>query len=89
MAAAFGLSKEAALRSITLSPAEILGVADRVGSLDEGKDATLFVSTGDALETRSQVSLAFIQGRKIDLSDRQKMLYKKYREKYRQLKLID
>ncbi|MEE8336229.1 MAG: amidohydrolase family protein [Candidatus Neomarinimicrobiota bacterium] len=89
MAAAFGLSKETALRSITLSTAEILGVADRVGSLDEGKDATLFVSTGDALETSSQVRLAFIQGRKIDLSDRHKILYKKYQEKYRQLKLID
>jgi len=89
MAAAFGLSKAEALRSITLSAAEILGAAPEVGSLDEGKDATLFVSNGDALEIRSLVSMAFIQGRKIDLNDRHKTLYKKYQEKYRQLKLID
>lgn len=87
-AAAYGLPKEEALKSITLYPAEILGIADRVGSLEPGKDATLIITNGDPLEITTQVEIEFIQGRKIDLSDRQKMLYAKYQEKYRQLRLI-
>lgn len=82
-AAAYGLPPEEALRAITLYPAQIFGVADRLGSLDAGKDATLFVSTGDALETPSQVTLAFIGGRRIDLNNRHKRLWEKYQEKYR------
>lgn len=81
-AAAYGLPADDALRSITLTPAEILGVADRVGSLDAGKDATLFVATGDPLETATQVTAAYVQGRKLDLTDRHKQLYQKYRTKY-------
>lgn len=77
-AAAYGLDPAEALRAITLSPAVILGVADRLGSLEPGKDATLFVSTGDPLETRSQVTRAWIRGREIDLSNRQTRLYEKY-----------
>jgi len=83
MAAAFGLDQEKALEAITLSPAKILGVADRVGSLDKGKDATLFLSDGHMFETSSNVTRAFIQGREIDLSNRHKRLWLKYREKYR------
>ena len=71
------------MKSITLYPAEILGVADRVGSLDAGKDATLIVTDGDPLETATQVEAAFIQGRAVDLNDRHKRLWKKYEEKYR------
>lgn len=82
---AYGLPADAALRAITLSPAEILGVSDRVGSLDVGKDATLFVASGDILATESQVEMAWIQGREVDLNDRQKRLWNKYQEKYRQL----
>jgi len=85
MAAAFGLSPEQALRSITLSAAEILGVADRVGSLEVGKEATLFIADGDMLEIPTQVEQTFIQGTLTDMSDRHKDLYKKYQEKYRQL----
>ncbi len=84
-AAAYGLPPEEALRAITLSPAEILGVADRVGSLEPGKDATLFLATGDPLEEATRIERAFIQGRVVDLSDKQKVLYEKYREKYRRL----
>jgi len=80
-AAAFGLSQDDALRAITLWPAEILGVADRVGSLEEEKDATLFIADGDILETATQVEAAFIQGREVDLDDRHKRLYRKYRER--------
>lgn len=85
MAAAFGLPKDVALKSITSYPAEILGVADRVGSLEIGKDATLFVSDGDPLETTTQVEAAYIQGRHVDLSDRHKRLWKKYQTKYQRL----
>ncbi len=84
-AAAYGLPREEALRSITLYPAQILGVADRVGSLEPGRDATLFVSTGDPLETETQITQAWIQGRKVDLSSRHTQLNAKYLEKYRQL----
>lgn len=87
MAAAFGLPREVALRAITLSPAEILGVADRIGSLEAGKDATLIVTDGDPLETPTQVEQAYIQGRKIDLGNRHRRLWEKYQEKYRRLDL--
>jgi imidazolonepropionase-like amidohydrolase len=82
MAAAHGLPREAALRAITLSAAEILGIADREGSLEPGKRATLFVSRGDVMDTLGQgVSLMFIEGRRVDLEDRHKTLYRKYRAK--------
>ena len=85
-AAAFGLPKEEALKALTLSPAKIFGIADRVGSLEPGKDATLIVTTGDPLEIRSDVVLEFIQGKKIDLSSRHTRLYEKYLEKYRRMR---
>jgi imidazolonepropionase-like amidohydrolase len=87
MAVAYGLDHDAALRSITLSAAELLGVGDRLGSIEKGKDATLIVTTGDPLEMATQVELAYIDGRRIDLSNKQTDLAKKYREKYRQLGL--
>jgi len=86
---AYGLAHDAALRSITLSAAEILGVDDRLGSLDPGKSATLIVTDGDPLEIATNVEMAFIDGKRIDLSNKQKDLDRKYREKYRQLDLID
>jgi len=82
-AAAYGLPAEEALRAVTLYPAQILGVADRIGSLEAGKEATLIVTNGDPLETPTQVERAFIQGREVDLNDKQKRLWHKYREKYR------
>ncbi len=82
-AAAYGLDRETALTLVTLNSAEILGVADRVGSLEVGKDATLFISQGDALDMRtSQVLGAFIQGRDIDLYGTQQELYERFRDKY-------
>ena len=68
---------------MTLYPAQILGVADRLGSLEKGKAATLIVTNGDPLDFPTQVEIAFIDGRKIDLSNRQTRLRDKYREKYR------
>ena len=88
-AIAYGLNKSEALRSITLSTAEILGVDDKIGSIDVGKDATFFISDKEPMEMSSNILMAFIQGREIDLSDRQKTLYKKYQEKYRRLGQIE
>jgi imidazolonepropionase-like amidohydrolase len=82
-AAAYGLPRDEALKAVTLYPAEILGIGDRLGSLTKGKDATLIVTDGDILEIASHVERAFIGGRSVDLTDRQKLLYQKYLEKYR------
>lgn len=79
-----GLTPAQALRSVTLSPAEFLGIDDRVGSLDKGKHATLFVADGDPFELGTKIEHAFVQGRKITLTDKQTALDAKYREKYRQ-----
>lgn len=75
---AYGLSMDGALRAVTLSTAEILGVEKQVGSLEQGKDATLVIADGNILDIRTNVEVAFIQGRRVDLSDRHKKLYYKY-----------
>ena len=82
-AAAYGLTKEQALKSITLNTAKILGIDKTTGSIEEGKDANLFISTGDALDMRTNnVVKAFIKGKSIDLNNDQKELYLKYKTKY-------
>ncbi len=82
-AAAYGLTKEQALKSITLNTAKILGIDKTTGSIETGKDATIFISTGDALDMKSNnVEKAFIKGNNIDLNNDQKMLYEKYKTKY-------
>ncbi len=83
-AVAFGLPREEAIKAITQYPAEILGVADRLGSLEVGKDASLIVTNGDPLDIRSNVELAFIQGRSVELSSRHTQLYEKYQKRYLQ-----
>ena len=87
-AAAYGLPKEEALKSVTINAAKVLGIDAMVGSLETGKDATLIVTTGDPLEIMSNVEMEFIQGRKIDLRSRHTDLWKKYEEKYRQLGIV-
>jgi imidazolonepropionase-like amidohydrolase len=82
-AAAYGLSKEDALSSITLNTAKILGIDKTVGSLEVGKDATLFISTGDALDMLgNNVEAAYIDGFPVDLDTHQKASYRKYMKKY-------
>jgi imidazolonepropionase-like amidohydrolase len=83
-AAAYGLPVDEALKAITLYPARMFGLDDRIGSLSAGKDATLIVTTGDPLDIPTEVTHAWVEGRRVDLSDRQKRLYHKYQEKYRQ-----
>ena len=68
---------------ISLNTAKILGIDKTTGSLETGKDATLFISGGDALDMLgNKVEMAFIQGRNISLDNLHKQLYKKYSEKY-------
>ncbi|MCI9845839.1 amidohydrolase family protein [Flavobacterium pectinovorum] len=83
--AAYGLDKEKALQLITLNTAQLLGIDAFCGSLETGKDATLFISEGDALDMRTnKLTSAFIQGRAISLETHQTKLNKKYKEKYGQ-----
>lgn len=81
--AAYGVEKEKAVQMITLDAAKILGVDNQLGSLTVGKDATLFVAKGDALDMRTnQLSHAFIQGRALSLETHQTELWKRYMEKF-------
>ncbi|MDD3721092.1 MAG: amidohydrolase family protein [Lutibacter sp.] len=81
--AAYGLNKEDALKLITSNPAKILGIDSFTGTLEVGKDATLFISEGDALDMRTnKLTDAFIQGRKISLETHQTELWQRYDKKY-------
>ena len=83
IAATFGLTKEEALSAITLNAAKILGVEGKTGSIEVGKDANIVVSEGDLLDMKSStVTDALIQGRKINLDNKQKQLYERYKYKY-------
>jgi imidazolonepropionase-like amidohydrolase len=81
-AIAFGLAPDAALRALTLAPAAIAGVDDRLGSLEVGKEATLVVSDGDLLDPLTQkVTHLYVRGREVDLDHRHRRLYEKYRQR--------
>jgi len=81
--AAQGLDKEIALQLITNNTAKILGIDKRLGTLEVGKDATLFVSKGDALDMKTNsLTNAFISGRKISLETHQTELWRRYSNKY-------
>ena len=81
MAVAFGLPHQAGLRSITLAPAEILGVGQEYGSIEKGKYADLAVTDGDLLETRTEVKLLFIKGKAAGLMNKHRRLYEQYRNR--------
>ncbi len=83
LAAAFGLPRDEALKAVTLYPAQLLGIADQLGSLEVGKAATLLITSGDPLDFPGHIEAAYIDGRQIDLSNRQTHLRDKYLEKYR------
>jgi imidazolonepropionase-like amidohydrolase len=81
MAAAYGLPKTEALKAVTLYPAQILGVADRVGSVEQGKLANLVVTDGDLLEARTHIRHLFINGRQIPLVSRHTTLYDEFKDR--------
>jgi imidazolonepropionase-like amidohydrolase len=78
MSVAWGMHRDEALRALTINAAEILGVADRVGSLEAGKDANLFISRGDPLEVKTVLTNVFINGQDVGLDNKQEQLYRKY-----------
>ena len=78
-AVAYGMTREDALRAITLTPAEVFGVADRIGSLQPGKDADLVVWSGDPFEFSTQPEHVFIRGREVRATTRQDLLEERYK----------
>jgi imidazolonepropionase-like amidohydrolase len=80
-AIAFGLPENEALKGLTLFPAELMGVADRVGSIEAGKDATVFICDGDLFDLRSNVQRMWIAGQEVSLGSRHTRLYEKYRNR--------
>jgi imidazolonepropionase-like amidohydrolase len=84
VAVAFGLPEEEALKAVTINAAEFMGVADKVGSLEVGKEATLLITTGTPLDMTSMIEQSYIQGREIDMMDIQKFFFEKYLEKIKQ-----
>ena len=78
MSVAWGMDRDEAFKALTIHAAEMLGVPDRVGSLEPGKDANLLVSKGDPLEVRTVVTNVFINGTDVGVDNRQEQLYRKY-----------
>lgn len=84
VAVAFGLPEEEALKAVTINAAEFLGVSDKVGSLEVGKEATLLITTGTPLDMTSNIIQSYIQGREINMMDIHKLFFQKYMEKIKQ-----
>jgi len=80
-AAAYGMGKEEALKAVTINAAEVFGIADKMGSIEVGKDATILVSTGDPFETKTQIRHVFIEGYRIPMSNRHIKLYQEFLER--------
>ena len=82
-AATYGLTKEQALSAVTLNAAKILGIENKTGTLETGKDANILIVNGDLLDMKSSViGQAFIQGRNVSLDNKGKQLYERYKHKY-------
>ena len=86
MAVAYGLPESAALRAVTLAPAEILGVADQVGSLDVGKKANLVITAGHILQPTTEVKGLFISGKPLTPESRHTRLYAKFKGRLAEVK---
>jgi imidazolonepropionase-like amidohydrolase len=81
MASAFGLSREEALKAVTLYPAQIFGVADRMGSIEPGKVANIVITDGDLLDARTHTRFLFIEGRQLPLTNRHTELYDAFKDR--------
>lgn len=77
-AAAYGMGQEEALKAVTIVPAEIFGLADKLGSIEVGKSATLFICDGDPFETKTNIKQVFIDGWQIPMVSRQTQLYDEF-----------
>jgi len=78
MSVAWGMTRDEALKALTINAAEILGVSDRVGSIEPGKEANLFIAKGDPLEIRTEITRVFIEGSDVGLANKHYALYEKY-----------
>ena len=86
MAVSYGLPAEEALKAVTLYPAQILGIADKLGSIEPGKLANLVITDGDMLEPTTQVRCLFINGVPVEPNSKQTKLYERYRERLQDVK---
>jgi imidazolonepropionase-like amidohydrolase len=86
MAVSYGLPPEEGLKAVTLYPAQILGVADQLGSIEVGKRANLVLTDGDVLQAATQVQAVFIDGRPLEPTSKQTRLYERYRERLREVR---
>jgi imidazolonepropionase-like amidohydrolase len=84
VAVAFGLPEDEAVKAVTINPAEFLGLDDRIGSIEPGKQATLLITTGTPINMTSDIEQAYIQGRELDMTDIQKFFFEKYMKKLMQ-----
>lgn len=83
-AMSYGLTEEQAIQAVSLNSCEIMGIANQYGSVEEGKNATFFISAGNALDMRTNdIVLAFVNGQFVALTNSQMELYKKYKERYK------
>lgn len=88
VAVAFGLPEEEAIKAVTINAAEFMGLSDRLGSLEPGKQATFLITTGTPIDMTSNILQAYIQGRELDMNDIQKHFFMKYMEKIKQMMKI-
>jgi imidazolonepropionase-like amidohydrolase len=86
MAVSYGLPPEEGLKAVTLYPAQILGVADQLGSIETGKRANLVLTDGDILQASTQVKALFIDGKPLEPTSKQTRLYERYRERLKEVK---
>jgi imidazolonepropionase-like amidohydrolase len=86
MAVAYGLPPEEGLKAVTQYPAEILGVADKLGTVESGKMANLIITNDDPLQAATQVLAVFINGKPYEPTSKQTRLYEKYRKRLDEVK---
>jgi imidazolonepropionase-like amidohydrolase len=86
MAVSYGLPADEGLKAVTLYPAQILGVADQLGSIEPGKRANLVLADGDILQASAHVQAIFIDGRPLEPVSKQTRLYDRYRERLKEVK---
>src|SRR5262249_61303878 len=85
-AVSYGLPVDEGLKAVTLYPAQILGVADRLGAIETGKMANLILADGDILQATTQVHAVFINGTPLEPTNKQTRLYERYRQRLSEVK---
>jgi imidazolonepropionase-like amidohydrolase len=86
MAVSHGLAPEEGLKAVTLYPAQVLGVADRLGSIEKGRTANLVIATGDVLQASTQVVGLYVNGRPLAPASKHTRLYERYRQRLKEVR---